>query len=74
MMKHFKKLTLITTATFLFVLTAISNTGNLLPLPGITIGAENTEEETPEEPDTSDEPEISEDPETQETPAPEIIQ
>lgn len=51
MMKHFKKLTLITTATFLFVLTAISNTGNLLPLPGITIGAENTEEETPEEPD-----------------------
>lgn len=53
MMKHSKKLTLITTAAFLFCLTATSGTISSISLPSITIEAEEDAESTPlpEEPE-----------------------
>lgn len=46
-MKHLKKLTLVTTAAFLFCLTAVSGTINSLPLPSITVETEDNAEPTP---------------------------
>lgn len=48
MMKHFKKLTLVTTAAFLFLLTAVTETSALLPLPGITVENTSDEDTAPE--------------------------
>lgn len=53
MMKQFKKFTLITTAAFLFCLTATSGTISSISLPSITIDADENNETTPllEEPE-----------------------
>lgn len=53
MIKQFKKLTLVTTAAFLFCLTAASGTISSISLPSITIEAEENAEPTPlpEEPE-----------------------
>lgn len=42
LLKHVKKITLVTTTTFLFILTATSGTTPVLPLPGITIETGDT--------------------------------
>lgn len=46
MTKLLKKISIFTTAAFLFLLTATSNVTPLLPLPGITV--EDTTEDEPE--------------------------
>lgn len=47
MMKHFKKMTFITTAAFLFCLTVASGTISSILLPSITIEAREDAEPTP---------------------------
>lgn len=53
MMKQFKKFTLITTAAFLFCITATTETISSISLPSITIDADENNETTPllEEPE-----------------------
>lgn len=50
MMKHFKKLTLIITAAFLFCLTTANTFGGLIPLPSVTVDEE--------QPDNQEKPDV----------------
>lgn len=51
MMKLFKKLTLVTTAAFLFLLTAVTDATPMLPLPGITIDKDANDDTLPKKPE-----------------------
>ena len=51
MMKYFKKLTMVTTSAFVFLLTAVTGASQRLPLPSITIEAEEDADDITPTPD-----------------------
>ena len=59
MMKHFKKLTFVATASLLFLLTITDKTENCCPLPSANITTEEDEPEYPIQPLADDEEEIN---------------